>query len=351
MIEVRDLTKRYGAVEALRGVSFSVDRGKVIGLLGPNGAGKSTAMRIITGYLAPTSGSATVDGQEVIEDPVACQRKIGYLPEGNPLYLELRLDEALKFSASMHGLRGDARKSAIGDAVEAAGLTGMERRTIGTFSKGFRQRVGLAQALLHRPPILILDEPTSGLDPNQVEGMRALIRSLGEERTVVLSTHILPEVEAVCDGALIINDGELVAEGTVDEIKTQAAGGVTVHATVRANVEAARSAFASLPAVAGLDVYPSTKDTGLVDVHLNVNEAPDAALMESIAAAAFENHLPLSALGARRASLEQIFAELTYRAGATGADGDEVVEDLSLELPSAPEGDGASTAEGDDDVA
>ncbi len=311
MIEVRDLTKRYGAVEALRGVTFSVDRGQVIGLLGPNGAGKSTAMRIITGYLAPTSGSARVDGQEVIDDPIACQRKIGYLPEGNPLYLVLRLDEALKFSAAMHGLRGSDRREAIGAAVEAAGLQGMERRTVATFSKGFRQRVGLAQALLHRPQILILDEPTSGLDPNQVEDMRSLIRSLGEERTVILSTHILPEVEAVCSGALIISNGKLVAEGSVDEIKTQAAGGVTVLATVRADIDVARRAFGSVPSVASLDVFPSTEHPDLVDVHVRVTEAPDTALMEAVASAAFENKLPLSSLRTRRASLEQIFAKLT----------------------------------------
>ena len=160
MIEVRDLTKHFGAVQALRGVSFSVPRGQVVGLLGPNGAGKTTAMRIITGFLAPTSGTTLVDGQDVVEEPIVCRRRIGYLPEGNPLYLDLRVRESLTFAAHMHGLRGSDAAAAVGEAMEVAGLHGMESRLIGTVSKGYRQRVGLAAALLHKPDILILDEPT-----------------------------------------------------------------------------------------------------------------------------------------------------------------------------------------------
>jgi len=207
MIEVQDLSKSFGSVRALGGVSFTIPRGQVVGLLGPNGAGKTTSMRILTGYLAPTTGTALIDGQDVVEEPIACQRRIGYLPEGNPLYSDLRIMEALNFSAKMHGIPGPSRRAAILETVQAAGLSGMEHRLIGTISKGFRQRVGLAQALLHKPDILILDEPTSGLDPNQQEEMRTLIRDLGREHTVILSTHILPEVEAVCDRVLIIDAG------------------------------------------------------------------------------------------------------------------------------------------------
>ena len=223
MIEVRDLVKHYGPVKALQGVSFEIRPGEVVGLLGPNGAGKSTAMRIVTGFLAPTSGSATIDGVEVVDDPIACQQKIGYLPEGNPLYPEMRLREVLRFVAIARGLRGDERGRAIGEAVADAGLKGKEHQLIGSLSRGYRQRVGLAMALLHRPPILILDEPTSGLDPNQQIEMRRFLRALGSSRTIVFSSHILPEVEAVCDRILLIHQGRLVADGTVEEIRRQCA--------------------------------------------------------------------------------------------------------------------------------
>lgn len=311
MIEVKDLSKSFGAVKALRGVSFEVEAGQVVGLLGPNGAGKSTAMRILTGYIGPTAGSAQVDGIEVADDPVACQRKIGYLPEGNPLYLDLRLIESLRFAAEMHGLRGGDRDRAIKRSVEMVGLDGLERRTIQTFSKGYRQRVGLAQALLHDPQILILDEPTSGLDPNQQEDMRRLIRQLGEERTIILSTHILPEVEASCGRALIINAGELVAEGTVDEIRAQASGAARVRAIVRGTPDAAREVFTALSFVNEVSVTPAPGDNERLQVMLAMSSEPDAEVLEAVSTAAFQNQLPLSGLSADKASLESIFATLT----------------------------------------
>jgi ABC-2 type transport system ATP-binding protein len=311
VIEVRDLTKRYGQVEALRGVSFSVPRGQVVGLLGPNGAGKTTAMRILTGFVAPTSGSALVDGREVFEEPIAAQSKIGYLPEGNPLYLELRLVEALRFAAEMYGLLGAARDAAVQESIRLAGLEGMGRRLIGTLSKGYRQRTGLAQALLHKPPILILDEPTSGLDPNQQEEMRALIRNLGADRTVLLSTHILPEVEAVCDRALIIAKGKLVADGTIDEIKSRGMGGSVATVTVRASPETAASAFRALDFAADVQAAPLAEDAGVVRVRIRFEGAASSERLERIAAAAVAKGLPLSGLAAETASLERIFAELT----------------------------------------
>ena len=316
MIEVEDLTKNYGAVQALRGVSFTVPSGQVVGLLGPNGAGKSTAMRIITGYIGQTSGSAKVDGQEVIEDPIHCQRKIGYLPEGNPLYLDMRLNESLRFSAEMHGLRGPEREAAIKRSMEQAGLQGLGRRTIGTFSKGFRQRVGFAQALLHEPQILILDEPTSGLDPNQQEEMRTLIRHLGEDRTIILSTHILPEVEASCSRALIINEGKLVAEGSVEELKAQARGSGAVQVTVRATAEQITAAFEGLPFVNEVSHDFDPVDRELQRVRLGLSAAPAAPMLEAVSRAAADHQLPLSALSAELVSLERIFADLTRSAGA-----------------------------------
>jgi ABC-2 type transport system ATP-binding protein len=315
MIDVKDLQKSYGTVRALDGVTFDVPKGQVVGLLGPNGAGKTTAMRILTGFVAPTAGTARIDGIDVQDDPIACQRRIGYLPEGNPLYTDLRVAEALRFMAEMQGLRGDARREAIGQAVDAVGLAGMQGRTIGTLSKGYRQRVGLAQALLHRPPVLILDEPTTGLDPNQQQDMRDLIRALGRERTVILSTHILPEVEAVCDRALIIKDGRLVADGTIDEIRAQAAGSTAREGaalvTVRASRDAAEQAFRALPFVSRVEHAGLADAGGTVTVRLILAHAPEAQELEQVAAACSERRLPLSRLAPVEAELEDVFALLT----------------------------------------
>jgi ABC-2 type transport system ATP-binding protein len=315
MIDVQDLQKSYGSVRALDGVTFQVPQGQVVGLLGPNGAGKTTAMRILTGFVAPTEGTARIDGIDVQDDPIACQRRIGYLPEGNPLYTDLRVAEALRFMAEMQGLRGEARREAIVQAAAAAGLEGMEGRTIGTLSKGYRQRVGLAQALLHRPPVLILDEPTTGLDPNQQQDMRELIRTLGRERTVILSTHILPEVEAVCDRALIIKDGRLVADGTIEAIRAQAAGRSTREGaalvTVRASREQAEQAFRALPFVSRVEPAGAPDAEGTTSVRLIFARGPEAADLEQVAAACFERRLPLSRLTPVEAELEDVFALLT----------------------------------------
>ena len=314
MIDVKDLRKFYGGVRALDGVSFQVPQGQVVGLLGPNGAGKTTAMRILTGFVAPSSGTATIDGLDVLDEPVACQRRIGYLPEGNPLYTDLRVTEALRFVAELQGLKGDERKRGIAEAVDAVGLGDMQRRTIGTLSKGYRQRVGLAQALLHRPPVLILDEPTTGLDPNQQQDMRELIRALGRERTVILSTHILPEVEAVCDRVLIIKDGTLVADGTIDAIRRQAAasttGGGAVLVAVRAELSRAEPVFRALPGVRDVEVVAEGGD-GPITLRLLLDAPAEPARMEQVAAACFEHRLALSRLEPVVVELEDVFARLT----------------------------------------
>jgi ABC-2 type transport system ATP-binding protein len=319
MIEVRDLAKSYGPVTALKGISFSVPKGQVLGLLGPNGAGKTTTMKILTGYLAPTSGTATVAGHDVTSDPLPCQRRIGYLPEGNPLYGDLRVDEALKFAAEMHGLRGRERDDAVDRSVQTVALGDKRRRTTGTMSRGERQRVGLAQALLHEPDVLVLDEPTSGLDPNQQQEMRHLIRELGRQRTVILSTHILPEVEAVCDRALIISQGLIVADGTVEEIRQRARGKAAVVVAVRASPEAAQAAFASLPGVESVEATAVADEPGVA--RARVVGAADRAACERIAARAAERGLPLSSLSPDVASLERIFAELTTGAEDAAAAG------------------------------
>jgi ABC-2 type transport system ATP-binding protein len=320
MISVHDLHKSYGAVKALDGVSFEIPRGQVVGLLGPNGAGKTTAMRILTGFVAPTGGSASVDGIDVEDDPVGCQRRIGYLPEGNPLYTDLRVSEALRFAADMHGLVGDDRRRAIDDAVGAVGLGDFVRRAVGTLSKGYRQRVGLAQALLHRPPVLILDEPTTGLDPNQQQDMRELIRELGRERTVILSTHILPEVEAVCQRALIISRGRLAAQGTIAEIRARGGSGGLARVTVRGSLEAARAALAPLAFVRGVEAnFDEPVGDGLLALTLALAEDAAPPAMEAVGAALWQARLPISRLEAVATRLEDVFAELTEASLSTAA--------------------------------
>jgi ABC-2 type transport system ATP-binding protein len=210
-ISVHNVTKLYGSQKALDDVSFQVNPGEIVGLLGPNGAGKSTLMKIITCFIPPTSGEVSVCGHDIFEESIEVRKKVGYLPEHNPLYLEMYVKEFLSFIAGIHGIQ----PSRVKEMVELTGLAPEQNKKIGALSKGYRQRVGLAQALLHDPEVLILDEPTSGLDPNQILEIRKLIKSIGAEKTVMLSTHILQEVEAICDRAVIIHQGRIVADDTI----------------------------------------------------------------------------------------------------------------------------------------
>ncbi len=219
MIHVHRLTKYYGDYVAIRDVSFDVQAGQVVGFLGPNGAGKSTTMRILAGYLTASSGRATIAGLDVFWDPVAVRRKIGYLPESCPLYPEMRVTEYLTYRGGIKGLHGRLCRLAVERIVERCWLSDVRRQLIGTLSKGFRQRVGLADAILHDPPVLILDEPTAGLDPGQIRETRGLIRDLAQQHTVLLSTHILSEVEMTCDRAIIIHRGQVAASGRLDELR------------------------------------------------------------------------------------------------------------------------------------
>ncbi|HYC77683.1 MAG TPA: ATP-binding cassette domain-containing protein [Planctomycetota bacterium] len=218
MIEVRDLWKSYGSFHALLGVTFHVARGEILGFLGPNGAGKTTAMKIMTGFIYPSSGTVTVGGVDVVEDSLAVRRQIGYLPEHTPLYPDLTVAEYLRFCASLRGMEADYARRRLDVVADLCSLRPKWRAPIKTLSKGYRQRVGIAQALLHEPEVLILDEPTVGLDPNQVAPIRDIIRDVGRERTVILCSHILPEVEAVCGRVVIINEGRIVGDGTPREL-------------------------------------------------------------------------------------------------------------------------------------
>jgi ABC-2 type transport system ATP-binding protein len=231
-IEVENLTKQYGQQKAVDDISFTVNSGEIVGFLGPNGAGKTTTMKIITCFMMPTSGDVKVDGQSVLTNKEVIKKKIGYLPENNPLYYDMPVMEYLAFAGELQGISKDKLHEKIGDMIYTCGLNEEKHKTIGELSKGFRQRVGLAQALIHDPEILILDEPTTGLDPNQIIEIRKLIRNIGKEKTVILSTHILPEVEATCDRILIINNGKIVADGTPETLREQAHGNEVLHVQI-----------------------------------------------------------------------------------------------------------------------
>ncbi|MBW2732500.1 MAG: ATP-binding cassette domain-containing protein [Deltaproteobacteria bacterium] len=251
MIAADSLTKNYGPVRALGGVSFEISANEVVGLLGPNGAGKTTLMKVLTGYLHPSGGTATIDGIEVVEDPLTIQSKIGYLPENAPVYMDMLVQEYLMMIAELRELEPAKRVAFISEAVERTGLTKHLVRPIGELSKGYRQRVGLAQAILHQPKVLILDEPTSGLDPNQIVEIRALIRELAKTATVLLSTHILPEVELTCERVLIISEGEVGADARLEDLKVSDAAIVAVDA--KDGVEQALSAIEGVSGVELLD--------------------------------------------------------------------------------------------------
>ncbi|HMF14982.1 MAG TPA: ATP-binding cassette domain-containing protein [Gemmataceae bacterium] len=219
MIHVSNLTKYFNEYPAVRNVSFDVSRGQIVGLLGPNGAGKSTTMRILAGFLTATGGKAVIAGYDVFWDPLEVRRRIGYMPENCPLYPEMRVVEYLNFRAGIKGLHGGPARKRLAYVIERCWLKEVRRQLIGTLSKGYRQRVGLADALLADPPVLILDEPTAGLDPAQIRESRSLIRELGQQHTILLSTHILPEVEMTCDRVIVINRGQLAADGLLEEMK------------------------------------------------------------------------------------------------------------------------------------
>jgi len=227
MIEIRGLSKHFGPLKAVDGVSFDVAQGEVLGFLGPNGAGKSTTMKMVTGFLSPTAGEVRVAGHDVLEDPVAVKSSLGYLPEGAPAYPDMTPLGFLRFIAEIRGFRGDAREARIAEVVRRVHLEGVMHQPIETLSKGYKRRVGLAQAILHDPPVLIMDEPTDGLDPNQKHEVRALIQEMGRSKAIVLSTHILEEVEAVCTRAIIINRGRIVFDGKPGELEVRAPSSVT----------------------------------------------------------------------------------------------------------------------------
>jgi ABC-2 type transport system ATP-binding protein len=257
MIQADHLTKSYGPVTAVQDVSFNVDKGRIVGFLGPNGAGKSTTMKILACFMAATGGRATVAGFDVFTQSLEVRRRIGYLPENAPLYGDLPVAAYLDFVAEAKGVSRGLRRSKVADVMERCSISDMEHRLIGKLSKGYRQRVGLAQALLGDPEVLILDEPTIGLDPRQIADIRALIKSLGGQHTVILSTHILPEVSMVCDGIIIINRGRIVAQGTQSELVQQVFPAARVEVEIGGPPEAVQASLRTLPGVTSVETLLS----------------------------------------------------------------------------------------------
>lgn len=305
LLTLQNVAKRFDGVTAVDDVSFTIDRGEVVGFLGPNGAGKSTTMRMITQFLEPDRGSIALDGAALGTDSIASKRRIGYLPESNPLYGDMLVADYLAFIADLRKIAGAERTRALDEAVASTGLEPVFYRPIGELSKGFRQRTGLAQAILHKPDLLVLDEPTEGLDPNQRVEIRHLISDLGRDRTVLLSTHVLSEVRQSCSRLLIINQGKIVADGGVDTLLQRAEGGVQI------TVEAAGAGVAQkLGALAGVSAAePVSTPSGRTRVTLSI--ASDRDLRPEIFALATREGWTLYELHQEQGSLEALFRQLT----------------------------------------
>ncbi len=309
MIEVRGISKSFGTTVALDDVSFRLDRGEILGFLGPNGAGKSTAMKIITTFLAPDQGQVTVDGIDVLERPLDVRRLIGYLPENVPLYLDMNVKEYLTFVGRARGLSSDRLRSRLDWCVEKCGLVTEYKKNIGELSKGFRQRTGLAQALIHDPDILILDEPTSGLDPLQILGIRDLIKSLAGDKTIIFSTHILQEVSPVTDRVVIINEGRIIADGNVGELSRDAMGTNRVFIGIRQEADSIEPALRELSEVTEVRPLPVGEGS-----RFEVRGSFDSDLVGAVDRLARSRNWDLTQLHEAAFSLEDTFIFLTRRA-------------------------------------
>lgn len=303
MIEVSHLTRMYGPRTAVNDLSFEVKKGEIVGFLGPNGAGKSTTMKIITGFMPATEGKVKVAGFDVFESPLDVKKNVGYLPENPPVYMEMRVRDYLEYAAELHGTPKTKLKSYIDTALEKTALTEVKGRLIGNLSKGFRQRVGLAQALVHNPQVLILDEPTVGLDPKQIIEIRELIKGLGKEHTVILSSHILPEVTATCQRIIVINKGKIVAEDTLETLQARLNKGLIYSLDVKNPTPSGVSALRSLAGVSNVTVVGSKI---VIEIQPNGLE-----VRPQIISAAVQNQMDVLEFSAERVSLEEIFLQLT----------------------------------------
>lgn len=314
MIEIKHLVKRFGPFTAVDGVSFTVQRGEVLGFLGPNGAGKSTTMKMVTGFLTPTSGTAVVAGHDVSKEPLKVKQVIGYLPEGAPAYADMTPESFLNFVAGVRGLKGKAKTERIEAVVRMVHLEGVMRQTIDTLSKGFKRRVGLAQAILHDPDVLIMDEPTDGLDPNQKHEVRSLIKSMAATKAILLSTHILEEVEAVCTRAVIINRGKIIADGTPSQLQAKSRFHNAVTVTVRnapGGAAAVRGDLRSLAGVSDVQEAPGRNGT----VSFLVLPKGGRAIIDEIGHHARTKGWELDELHAEAGRLDEVFRSMTAGEG------------------------------------
>jgi ABC-2 type transport system ATP-binding protein len=307
MIQVQNLTKRYGPRTAIDNLSFEVGRGEIVGFLGPNGAGKSTTMKILTGFMPATEGTATVAGFDVFDSPIEVKRNIGFLPENPPVYTEMSVEDYLRFTTRLHGLEKTKIESAVSMAIEKTVLGDVRKRLIGNLSKGYRQRVGIAQAIAHNPQVLILDEPTVGLDPKQIIEIRKLIKDLAGEHTIILSTHILPEVTATCDRVIVINKGRIAAQDSLDRLTTRIQHGRIYSLAVR---QPTADGIAAIRAIPGIK---SVSDIGSgAEPRLTVEILPEAGeVRDRITETVVSHRMGLLEFVAEKLSLEEIFLQLT----------------------------------------
>ena len=307
MIKVENLTKYYGEYAAIEGVTFAVEKGEILGFLGPNAAGKTTTMRILTGFLAPTSGQASVAGYDIATQSLEARKRIGYLPENVPLYDDMTPRQYLQFAARLKGVESRGVAKRVEEAMEATRITDHADRLISKLSKGYRQRVGIAQALIHNPDVLVLDEPTVGLDPNQIIEIRQLIKGLGGDHTIILSTHILPEVEMLCGRVVIIHDGRVKAMDTPENLASTLQGAQKIEMEVRGPSKEIQAKLAALPGVLRVQALRAS-DSG---VHLMVDGERKRDVREALAATVVQNGWGLRQLRDTGMSLEEIFHELT----------------------------------------
>lgn len=307
MIKVKNLTKTYDSTVAVDNISFEVQKGEIVGFLGPNGAGKSTTMKILTCYIPADSGIAEIDGFNVEANPLEVRKRIGYLPESNPLYFDMGIVDYLNYVAEIRGIHKNKRVQRIREVIELCSLGKEIKKDIGELSKGFRQRVGLAQSLLDNPDILILDEPTSGLDPNQIIEIRELIKEIGKEKTIILSTHILPEVTATCNRAIIINEGKIVADGTPDEIVSKGEKGFTLVLKVKAPRDGFENKIRSVAEIKGMALL--SEDNGYLRYELKTESRSDPS--EEIFKMIVANNWIMTELRQEYLSLEDVFKKLT----------------------------------------
>jgi len=316
VISVSELTKTYGQTVAVDRISFEVPQGQIVGFLGPNGAGKSTTLRMLTCYIPPTSGGATIAGFNIFHESVKVRENLGYLPENVPMYTEMKVQEYLDFRGRLRAMDRDTRRRRIEYVVERCWLKDVRHRLIGHLSKGYRQRVGLADALLHNPPVLVMDEPTVGLDPTQIRETRKLIRELGGQHTIILSTHILPEVEAVCDRAIVIAGGRIVAQGSPEELRASRRMAARVLVECRGPGPEVEQALSRVSGVRAVEILPQQSDGQYVTAAIKPKDGYD--VREEVARTVIQHGWPLREIRLEHATLEEFFVEVTARQAMEG---------------------------------